>query len=829
MDKIILALEKICKDSENWGVSAQQVADAVHLHRSRVSRELNDLYRKGSVERKEGRPVLFRPSVLKSSLDQLIGNKGSLRRGIEKAKAALLYPPHGLHTLLTGETGVGKSQFARLMYEFGREAAGFKGAFIYFNCADYAHNPALLLSQLFGSMKGAYTGSVGDRAGLLEEADGGMLMLDEIHRLPPEGQEMLFGYLDSGFIRRLGETELKRTVQVFICAATTELPESILLKTFRRRIPMEIFLPSLSSRPMGERLSLIDLFFRMEQRRINKKIWYEPLVLQALLAYDCPGNIGQLKKDIQLSCAQAFAEQQAAGTINVLLFHLPSEARRGTLNIRHLSGRDVKDERMQAGVLIEQADIDPLRAESFPQPGHQPIQKIVGKEVLALVDEILGYAEAKLSIKYPQKVHVALAMHVNGMIQRLKLKYYEPNLHLNEMRKNHPDAFFTALECINVMEKRLDIEIPLDEAGYLTLFLISTKENRTMTKKVAIVIMAHGESTASSMLETAQHLLGVTHGSSLDIPLHQTPEQAYSRLRELTDSLETAKGILILADMGSLGNFGELLTNETGIQTETFLNVSTPHVIESLRKADLGYDLISIDRSLYEDSKIPFKGEEKLVTRYVIVLNCATGEGGAKQLEELLKREIELPLGMEYQAVAKEQMTSLIRDLNQKGKRVAAVVGLWRPDEAVLLYAAPSDLFYPPFKQRFGELLHKVGNRWTLFKNIQKSLREQFIDFDTDEVTSAFLNWLEENEARTGRFLEEPEFAGILMHFVCMFHRVIHHKEIKREDKEFEALSAWASQLMDYIPDLEENLGTAFPEYEKNVLLSLFTTENSVC
>ena len=67
------------------------------------------------------------------------------------------------------------------------------------------------------------------------------------------------------------------------------------------------------------------------------------------------------------------------------------------------------------------------------------------------------------------------------------------------------------------------------------------------------------------------------------------------------------------------------------------------------------------------------------------------------------------------------------------------------------------------------------------------------------------------------------------MHFVCMFHRVIHEEEINREGKEFNYLSAWASQLMDCIPDLEKDLGTALPDYEKNVLLSLFTNENSVC
>jgi Sigma-54 interaction domain. len=67
--------------------------------------------------------------------------------------------------------------------------------FIVFNCADYADNPQLLMSQLFGYVKGAFTGAESSKAGLVEKADGGILFLDEVHRLPSEGQEILFFYL----------------------------------------------------------------------------------------------------------------------------------------------------------------------------------------------------------------------------------------------------------------------------------------------------------------------------------------------------------------------------------------------------------------------------------------------------------------------------------------------------------------------------------------------------------------------------------------------------------------------------------------------------------
>lgn len=123
--------------------------------------------------------------------------------------------------------------------------------------------------QLFGYKKGAFTGAIEDKAGLVEKANGSILFLDEVHRLPPEGQEMLFYLIDKGRFRRLGD-ELERNVQVTIILATTESPDSVLLTTFRRRIPMVVELPDLNSRPLEERLDLIKYFFNKESCRTKK-------------------------------------------------------------------------------------------------------------------------------------------------------------------------------------------------------------------------------------------------------------------------------------------------------------------------------------------------------------------------------------------------------------------------------------------------------------------------------------------------------------------------------------------------------------------------------
>lgn len=243
-----------------------------------------------------------------SEFDSLIGCKKSLKAHIEQAKAAILYPPHGLDTLLTGPTGVGKSHFAHAMFDFAKKSGRIapEAALVTYNCASYAENPQLVMSQLFGHSKGAFTGADTDKPGLVELADKSILFLDEIHRLNPEGQEKLFFLMDQGIFQRLGETKKTRHANVLLICATTESPQSSMLSTFFRRIPVQIKLPSLAERSVAERLQLVLFFFWKEAMNLKKEIRIDRKIISTFVHYDCPNNIGQLSTNIRLTCANAY-------------------------------------------------------------------------------------------------------------------------------------------------------------------------------------------------------------------------------------------------------------------------------------------------------------------------------------------------------------------------------------------------------------------------------------------------------------------------------------------------------------------------------------------
>ena len=285
----------------NRGVSALELGSYMKMDRANVSRHLNNLSKAGKIIKLNGRPVLYTTVIRKNeenqiiakdidsdnstfklekskdSLEKLVGAEMSLKMPIQQAKAAILYPPRGLHTLILGETGVGKSLFAEMMYNFAKESKSINedAPFVRFNCADYADNPQLVVAQIFGVKKGAFTGADKDKDGLLKKADGGILFLDEVHRLSPQGQEMLFTFIDNGTFRKLGDTDTQIKASVQIISATTEDIQSFMLKTFTRRIPMTITLPPLRQRTLEERYLLLESFIREESVRLQKKNIYQ--------------------------------------------------------------------------------------------------------------------------------------------------------------------------------------------------------------------------------------------------------------------------------------------------------------------------------------------------------------------------------------------------------------------------------------------------------------------------------------------------------------------------------------------------------------------------
>ncbi len=215
--------------------------------------------------------------------------------------------PHFRTLLLTGETGTGKELTALALHRLS-PAAG--GRFVVCNCAALVEN--LIESELFGFVRGAFTGAIQDKAGLFEHADGGTVFLDEIGELSPGAQAKLLRVLQDHQVQRVGSA-VPRQIDLRVIAAThRNLKKMVREGQFRedlyyRLAVVEITLPSLASR--REDLPLLERYFVNKFATDYKK----PIsglvrrVQTRLSAYPWPGNIRELENVIGNACMMADA------------------------------------------------------------------------------------------------------------------------------------------------------------------------------------------------------------------------------------------------------------------------------------------------------------------------------------------------------------------------------------------------------------------------------------------------------------------------------------------------------------------------------------------
>lgn len=228
----------------------------------------------------------------KHTLDNFIGKHPTFTTLVQKLKTIADKP---VSVLLTGETGTGKGVCAELIHQYSDR---FKGPFIPYNCG--AGPESLFESQLFGHVKGAFTGANRDRPGLVEEAHAGILFLDEINSLSPGSQVKLNHFLETGYLRRVGENRLRRSDARIIAATNVDLHNEVKERHFRedlyfRLAEYELYVPPLRSRKTDIPL-LIDYFLK-KNIHLNPlgRIKFTSKALKKLTEYHWPGNIRELE------------------------------------------------------------------------------------------------------------------------------------------------------------------------------------------------------------------------------------------------------------------------------------------------------------------------------------------------------------------------------------------------------------------------------------------------------------------------------------------------------------------------------------------------------
>lgn len=685
--------------------TAGGIAQALNAKRNTVSLYLNQLTNEHKLVKVQTRPVRFihRAQFEKSNyalkkdtyltvaqLEQENNNQDilksfaqinpSLKESVERVRAAVLYPNNGLPLLITGESGTGKSYLVGLINRFCRTNKLIKttAPFVTVNCAQYADNPELLTSNLFGYKKGAFTGADQDHDGAFVEANGGILFLDEVHRLGPKGQEKLFTYLDQGLVYTVGETSHGKRVSVRLCFATTEEVENNFLTTFMRRIPVKISLPPLSQRSREERLNLIYTLLCNEQREIAKPIIVSDQVLEMLANYLPVGNIGDLKNAIKLTIARANADAKKANKLTLTAYNLPVDVLMRSKTESYLSAKkplQITDE-------TEPAD---LIARSFPEKkiflhslerllttyeqsnNHLPnceskLKQIVYQLFDTLLFEknaskqlpLLSYVIEHLKHLFEQ-LQNAYQLQVSGnaiyaisyyLFERQKIQWnidevrQKNALHslYQEVRQRYPEVYAYVGKLLLLIKNNLEIE--LNEVDYIFLSIYLNKlEIITKTGLIKAIVLAHGYATAGSIANVVNRLLNAHTLDAFDMPINVSTQQIANKIIDYSENNDVSHGLIILVDMGSLQEIEKLFPRQLDAPLLLINNVSTSLALTVGESILQKRSFREIGQLAQQKSKVEIKLTYPAKRRQQVILTtCYSGIGTATHVARLLER-----------------------------------------------------------------------------------------------------------------------------------------------------------------------------------------------
>ena len=599
---------------------------------------------------------------------------------------------------------------------------------------------------------------------------------------------------------------------------------------------MTISMPSLEERTLQERFDLVEKFFHQEYNQVRIPIQVNHKVMNALLSYDCKGNIGQLKADIRLICANGFLEYKMKDydCIKVTTHILQDYIYHGLLN--SMKQKEVKEffklhdgrnfiydqgtseENYDRKFLDIYKEIS-LKFNAYAKHGvssaeaNESIQYYIEQYTTSLYDKLqmetqedvlhkiipihiyhaveiaLQLAGQTLARTRSTRVCVAMALHITSLMEH-KRASSELTSNVQDILRENPNEYMVAREIKEYLEKELDMLFDDQELIFFTMFLCIEKDD-IETKNIALLVIAHGNGVARNMVDVANTLLHTRHGHALDMSLHQNVDEFLEIVQDKVQEIDEGKGVLLLVDMGSLLSFGELISAKTGIAIRTIDMATTPFVLEAVRKTMLSeYELDDLYKELR--SYTPYIGklysnEHRDQSTYAIMTTCMTGEGAAIKLADLIRSA--LPYVDEYHI---ELIPCNAQSFPQKdisGKVILAVVGAIDLHLEQVMYISSDKLILEDGLAQLQQIMQmhigivdKGDERITHNFMTNNFLKETLIFLDPIKADIVIRNSFSIISKMIAIEDYNRVLIGYILHISCMIERCIRKEEMGYED-----------------------------------------------
>ena len=652
-------------------------------------------------------------------------------------------------------------------------------------------------SVLFGHVKGAFTGANEEKQGLLAEADGGYLFLDEVHNLSAENQEKLFLFIDSQKYRMLGDSKNWQTAKVRLLFATTEDIHSTLLATFRRRIPFEIRIPDFLERSYGERFLLVSSFFQNEAEILKKNICVDSEYFRRMLNLHEEGNIGAVKSKIKVLCAQAYSQQREEE------LRISTPGKESSDSFYFYWNRPEKKKWMSSYQIFSNI------TECFvPGMNYSKIEEVLDLFLQTITRRLEENKKENNFCEIPPFRHYEEKCR-NNINKILKSYGYRLNeLEIDEFYKMviavlFDEKFFGTAFKISGYEKKkyrkyeVMISRILDAVledyndnvrEFLqTILTVWLSDKVKVKSKINALILMHGEHSASSMASLANEMIGDYVYEAFDMPIQVHTEELIVKVNDYVRDIETNEGLILLVDMGSLERMYDKISRNVDGDLVIVNNVSTAFALELgfslFDKADI-YRITQMDMSQFNMKMQYYKG---LSQKPNIIVSCISGEGIAVEIKEILSKyvntdEIDI-LTMDYSELKKQLNRGSAEDFHNTivvfttTPLSSTVVPVMNVEDLVNGFTNPS---FPEFmlnKENVREFTNDIIKLFTL-KGVASRLRflnPEVVMQEVDQVIRGYENYY---------YVQLPNFLRInlFLHTSIMIERVLVKEESGKID-----------------------------------------------
>ncbi|WP_273382444.1 sigma 54-interacting transcriptional regulator [Enorma phocaeensis] len=818
------------------------IASALAVSRNLASQYLNDLVRADLAVKAGSKPVYYfhRRDLERymqvgldrstfSSLDSLfsqskpaapdferaIGSELSLSACIDQIRAAMVYPPCGIPVLLLGQYGTGKSLFAELAFEYGvhQEIIPASSRFVRIECSHYREDAVRLVDELFGD---------GENDGLLAAGDIGLLYLKDIDQLPVSMREVIVSRLCPEGIRA-NQADGAHGVRVFFSMAGER--DSAEARELIRRLPIMVYLPPLRDRTPEEREELILHFLKLEGRRMGTDVFISKGAFHRLAEADYDENVRGMRAAITACCAEAFLRLEG-DRLQIRTYQLPDEIIDGAPVTHDDEDLQLIDVTRTAAVqgserelrllspMIETWDLycagsitsDELASRIMRSTrDYEDYLVFEDQRLLArsgayghVVDEIIDGVNSLYSINLTKKSALVVTREVCSQIwpsmqlARWKAEYASDLAALFSTVFPHQEFCSSVADRIS-MELMRTLGIELDA---LTRLLIAAHVDAAQvepgSRRRLGIILAHGYSTATSLADAANRLLGTRVFEAIDMPYDQQVRDVIGKLQQIIDHFSFCDELAILVDTGSLRDIYKDLQAFSDKTIGIVNNVSTGLALEVGVGLIAGRSLDEVLENAVSSCVCSYRLVERSVRQDAIVFCAEGGIEAAEKIKELISQSLDPAADVRLVARDFRQLVDNgINDSVFSRFAVRAVIGTSNPQLVGVPYIALEDLIAGrsdvQVDRVFSRYLDPEGLgafRRNLVKNLTlRNVVESITILNPSKLYSEIERAVGTLRLLTGAPIES-RMIGLYVHLCCLVERLVTRTPIESCDDE---------------------------------------------